>query len=82
MDVTDKVHPRFKKIAVNLTRDMGLRLCGVDLMVEGSINQEPAKYWILEINSAPGLDHYAKMGEAQERVVEQLYLKVLRRLER
>jgi D-alanine-D-alanine ligase-like ATP-grasp enzyme len=82
VDVTKKVHPAFKKIAVQLTRDMGLRLCGVDLMVQGDISQKPDVYWVLEINSAPGLDHYAKMGKAQEKIVEDLYLEVLKHMEK
>jgi D-alanine-D-alanine ligase-like ATP-grasp enzyme len=82
VDVSDKVHPDFKKLAVNLTRDMGLRLCGVDLMVEGNITEKPDLFWILEINSAPGLDHYAKIGKAQEKIVEDLYLQVLKHIER
>jgi D-alanine-D-alanine ligase-like ATP-grasp enzyme len=82
VDVTGKVHPAFKKLAVKLTRDMGLRLCGVDLMVQGDISQKPMIYWVLEINSAPGLDHYAKMGKAQAAIVEHLYLQVLKHMER
>lgn len=82
VDVTEKVHPEFRKLAIKLTRDMGLRLCGVDLIVEGDISQKPAFYWILEINSAPGLDHYVKMGKTQEKIVENLYLEVLKHLER
>ena len=82
VDVTKEVHPEFKKLAVNITLDMGLRLCGVDLMVEcGDISQKPAVYWVLEINSAPGLDHYAKIGKAQEQIVEDLYLQVLKHME-
>lgn len=82
VDVTASVHPAFKKLAVKLTSDMGLRLCGVDLMIDGDISQKPGVYWILEINSAPGLDHYAKIGNAQEKVVEKLYLEVLKHMER
>jgi D-alanine-D-alanine ligase-like ATP-grasp enzyme len=62
VDVTKKINPNFAKIAVNLTRDMGLRLCGVDLLIEGDISEKPNKYWVLEINAAPGLDHYVKFG--------------------
>ncbi|OGG60532.1 hypothetical protein A3C86_01625 [Candidatus Kaiserbacteria bacterium RIFCSPHIGHO2_02_FULL_49_16] len=80
VDVTSVMHPGFKKLAINLTRDMGLRLCGVDMMISGSIAESPEKYWILEINAAPGLDHYVKTGKAQEKIVERLYLKVLRSL--
>lgn len=82
VDVTEKVHSVFRKLAVKLTRDMGLRLCGVDLMVEGDISQKPGNYWVLEVNSAPGLDHYAKIGKAQEQIVENLYLEVLKHMER
>jgi D-alanine-D-alanine ligase-like ATP-grasp enzyme len=82
VDVTEKVHPDFRKLAVKLTRDMGLRLCGVDLMIDGDISQKPSAFWVLEINSAPGLDHYAKIGKVQEQIVEDLYLEVLRHMER
>lgn len=82
VDVTKKVHPAFRKLAVNLTHDMGLRLCGVDLMIEGDISQRPGVFSVLEINSAPGLDHYVKIGKEQERIVEDLYLEVLKHMER
>ena len=83
-DVTTSVNLAFRELAVRLTRDMNLRLCGVDLMIDGRIQEPPVpgKYWVLEINAAPGLDHYAKTGKAQEKIVEKLYLKVLRSLDR
>ena len=79
-DVTKEIHPEFKKLAVKLTKDMGLRLSGVDVMVVGEISQNPRKYRILEINAAPGLDHYVKTGPTQQKIVENLYLKVLKAL--
>lgn len=82
VDVTNEIHPAFKKLAVKLTKDMGLRLCGVDIMVAGNVAQKAQKYWILEINAAPGLDHYVKTGKAQQKIVENLYLKVLKSLAR
>ncbi|MDP3965403.1 MAG: cyanophycin synthetase [bacterium] len=82
IDVTSVIHPEFKRLAINLTRDMGLRLCGVDLMIQGTISEKPKKYWVLEINAAPGLDHYVKTGKTQEKIVEKLYLKVLKSLSR
>lgn len=81
IDVTEKVHPAFKKLAVKLTSEMGLRLCGVDLMVEGDISEKPSTYWILEINAAPGLDHYVKIGKEQKKIVSDLYMEVLRHME-
>ena len=82
-DVTAAVHPSFRDLAARVTKDMGLRLCGVDLMVDGDISQAPRKghHWIIEINSAPGLDHYATIGAAQQKIVEDLYLEVLRAMD-
>ena len=68
-----------RHLATELTRDMGLRFCGVDLIiVKGTIEQSCNEYCILEINAAPGLDHYADMGRQQKKIVDNLYLKVLR----
>lgn len=83
IDVTSKIHPSFKKLAIQLTKDMGLRLCGVDLMIDGGIEM-PAKttrHWVIEINSAPGLDHYGSIGKKQRDLVEDLYLEVLKAME-
>lgn len=82
VDVTTTAHPAFKRIAVRVTNDMGLRLCGVDLIIADDITQKPGRYWILEINSAPGLDHYAQTGRAQKKIVEDLYLEVLKSMEK
>ncbi len=82
-DVTNTIHPNFKKIAIDLTRDMGLRISGVDIMVtEGNIKKDPKScdYYIIEINSAPGLDHYVTTGRKQQKIVEAMYLKVLQAL--
>ena len=82
VDVTEMLHPQFRTFAIRLTQDMGLRLCGVDLMVDGDIEKVPGKFWVLEINSAPGLDHYVKTGKAQRKIVEDMYLEVLKHMER
>jgi D-alanine-D-alanine ligase-like ATP-grasp enzyme len=84
VDVTASINPAFRQLAIRLTSDINLRLCGVDLMVNEHISEPPVpgKYWVLEINAAPGLDHYARAGKAQEKIVEELYLKVLRSLDR
>ncbi len=82
-DVTGVVHPDFRRLAVRLTREMGLRLCGVDVLVRGNTLAEPAKeFYVLEINSAPGLDHYAMIGTKQKKIVEQLYLHLIKAMEK
>lgn len=79
LDVTSAIHPSLKRMAIALTRDMGLRMCGVDIMA-ADISKRGTRFHILEINAAPGLDHYVKSGKAQQRIVEDLYLRVLRSL--
>lgn len=83
LDVTNTIHPGFKKIATKLTRDMGLRMAGVDIMVtKGNITENPTncRYYVIEINAAPGLDHYVTTGTAQRKTVEAMYLKVFKAL--
>ncbi len=82
IDVTNTIHKEFKKIAIKLTCDMGLRICGVDLMIAGDIKDKPAKYWVIEVNSAPGLDHYVTTGRAQQKIVEDMYLEVLKSMQK
>lgn len=83
VDVTKSIHPGFKKIAIDVTKKMGLKIAGVDIMVtKGDITQTPSKpnYYIIEINAAPGLDHYVTTGAAQKKIVEDMYLKILKAL--
>ncbi len=77
IDVTGKTHPAWRKLAVRLTRDMGLRYCGVDIMVQGTLAFPPHSYVVLEINPAPGLDNYAAIGAKQRKIVEKMYEEVL-----
>ena len=81
-DATGIIHPDFQKIAIDLTRDMGLRYCGVDLMVDGDISKAPDKYWVIEINAAPGIDNYSAGGAKQQKIVEELYTEVLKAIAR
>ena len=78
IDMTGKIAPEFEKIAVEVTRRMNLRLCGVDLMTE-DVSTYSDNHIILEINGAPG---YVNAGEVKEEILEELYLEVLTTLER
>jgi D-alanine-D-alanine ligase-like ATP-grasp enzyme len=80
IDLTENIHPDFQKLAINITKDMGMRLAGVDI-ITNDITSPLADYIIIEVNGSPGLDHYASLGEAQHKRVENLYLKVLKALE-
>jgi D-alanine-D-alanine ligase-like ATP-grasp enzyme len=52
------------------------------MVTKGDITQDPKKcsYFIIEINAAPGLDHYVTTGAKQKKIVEDMYLKVLKAL--
>lgn len=80
IDFTENIHSDFKKLAVSITRDMELRLAGVDILTS-DITSPIIDYTIIEVNSAPSLTHYASFGEVQRKRVENLYLKVLKALE-
>lgn len=80
IDFTENIHPDFKKLAFNIAKDMGLRLIGLDIITP-DITRPMTDYVIIEVNSAPGLDHYASIGDDQAKKVEDLYLKVLKALE-
>lgn len=82
-DVSEFISDGFCKIAAKLTEDMGLRISGVDIMItEGDITQDPQNcaYYIIEINAAPGLDHYVTSGKKQQKIVETMYLKIFKAL--
>lgn len=83
VDVTNLLDKSIAKLAIELTADMGLRLCGVDLMLSKdiSIPLSKQKYWVLEVNAAPGLDHYFETGKKQEKIVAAMYLEVLKAME-
>jgi hypothetical protein len=37
---------------------------------------------VLEVNAAPGLDHYFETGKKQQNIVEGMYLDVLKAMEK
>lgn len=76
VDVTHSTNERWQNLAAYIAGNMNLRICGVDLAC-ADITASDAAYSVLEVNAAPGLDHYASSGDAQKAVVEDLYAKVL-----
>ncbi|MCK4892019.1 MAG: hypothetical protein KAS78_05105 [Candidatus Pacebacteria bacterium] len=68
IDVTDQVHPEFKKIAIKAVKAIhGLAYAGVDLMTNKDISKKPTKnsYIIVELNSSPGIhpQHFPYQGK-------------------
>lgn len=77
LDVTDILSDSYKKMATQLTADMGLKFSGVDIITPDAINQPIQNYTVVEINAAPGVDYYTRTGYKQQCVVESLYEKIL-----
>ncbi len=55
VDVIEEIDPSYKDLAIRIVRDMGLRYCGVDLMVQDDIRKpiDPKlnTYHVIEINA-------------------------------
>jgi D-alanine-D-alanine ligase-like ATP-grasp enzyme len=77
-DVSAALHPSYRDLAVALTRALGLRHAGVDILTPDPIEAPVGRYSVLELNPAPGLDHYAQIGPEQAAVVEAMYERILR----
>ncbi len=80
VDFTDSIHPDFQQLAINITKDMGLKLAGVDILTS-DITKPLVDYTLLEVNAAPGLAHYASLGKRQTQKVEDLCYKIMQALE-
>ncbi|HKX73054.1 MAG TPA: hypothetical protein VJM32_03510 [Candidatus Saccharimonadales bacterium] len=78
-DITDSIHERWTNLAAQISENFNLRLIGLDLACE-DITSPTAKYSVIEVNSSPGLDHYALSGDAQKELVDQFYIKILNAL--
>ncbi len=79
IDVTEDIHPDFASLAKRITKDMWLRLCGVDFMTWDITKPliENLDYIVIELNWAPGLDNYMSSWEKQLENVKTMYRKIL-----
>jgi D-alanine-D-alanine ligase-like ATP-grasp enzyme len=75
-DYSKHVGVRWTDLACHIARALGLRFCGVDIAC-ADITDDAGSYSVLEVNAAPGLDHYAAIGSQQHGIVEDFYRRVL-----
>lgn len=80
-EITARLHPEVAALAASVCQALDLRFAGVDILMPDA-TQPPGDYAVLEVNSAPGLDHYAGHGADHEAHVDELYLKVLEAIAR
>lgn len=81
VDITARLDPSLAQVAIKASRALGLSLCGVDVICADA-TKPVADYTIIELNGAPGLDNYASVGAEQSRRVDELFLKIIRFLEK
>ena len=81
VEITDSFHRSVAQLAAAVADAMDLRFVGIDLLMNDA-TQALKKYTILEVNSAPGLDHYGSHGPKHEAHIDALYLKVLKAIQR
>jgi len=74
-DVTQTISDDLKKTAIAISRALGLRYAGIDLITDAPAEPE-APYAVLEVNAAPGLNRYAAQGDAELQQVTQVYERV------
>ena len=77
IDKTKSISEYFKEQAVNITKQMGLTFCGVDIMTE-SIESEKTSYSVIEINSSPGSGNFARLGKEQFNIIRNLYADIIK----
>jgi D-alanine-D-alanine ligase-like ATP-grasp enzyme len=82
IDIIASIHASYGKLATSIASDMGLRLCGVDIMTSNDITRGVKQYHVIEVNASPGLDHFSLLGKKQRSITEALYLDILRALEK
>jgi D-alanine-D-alanine ligase-like ATP-grasp enzyme len=76
-DITEALSESHKEMAIRLTADMGLRLCGLDIITPEPIDQPLGNYTVIEINAYPGMDYYTQAGLEQQPAIRGLYKKLL-----
>lgn len=78
IDVTDDVHPSYKKIALEAAKAVGARICGADIMIQDiSKKSEMESYGIIELNFNPAIHihdfpYKGKNRKAEYRILDLL----------
>jgi D-alanine-D-alanine ligase-like ATP-grasp enzyme len=59
VDVTESLSADLAAMAIGATRDMGLRLCGVDVLVDDAA--APSAAYVIEMNASPTIHNFATL---------------------
>lgn len=79
VDVTDDLHPTYRRLAERVARLIGLDVCGLDLVVrDPTAPYQPSTCFVIEVNASPGIrmhqhPSYGMARDAGEAIVGALY---------
>lgn len=73
INMTDKIHPFYKNLALKAAKELGLNLTGIDLMTKDI--SKKGTYAIIEMNSFPSLSMHENPDEGKPVRVTKLILK-------
>ena len=76
IDYTDDIPDKFKKIAIEASKAVNARICGVDMMLE-DYSDENSNYAIIELNFNPAIHIHCYPYKGTERKIGVEVLKVL-----
>lgn len=76
IDLTDEIHPIFKKIAVDATKAIGAKICGVDIIIDNYKN-ENSDYSIIELNFNPAIHIHSYPYKGKERNIAKSIIDLL-----
>lgn len=76
IDYTDDIPDRFKKIALEASRAVRAKICGVDMMIE-DYKDENSNYAIIELNFNPAIHIHSYPYKGKERNIAKEILKLL-----
>lgn len=79
IDLTEEIHENFKRIAIEATKAIGLKFCGVDIIAD-DITKPSGSYAIIEMNSCPGLENFACLSPQCNERVDSIYLSILNQI--
>lgn len=79
IDFTDKIHESFKKIAINITKDIWLKYSWIDIITD-DITKEAKDYYVLEVNSSPWFNNYLLASENNLKLAKNLCLDIYREM--
>ena len=76
IDYTDLIPQRFKDIAIESSKAVGAKICGVDMMIE-DYNDENSNYAIIELNFNPAIHIHSYPYKGKEREIAKEILNIL-----